>query len=34
MAGYEKVARTFAEYVEKLHEITERIRKDKIDSFT
>jgi len=32
IAGYEKVARTFAEYVKKRHEVTERICKAKIES--
>jgi len=33
MAGYEKVARTSAEYVQKLHEVTEKICVAKIESF-
>lgn len=33
IAGYEKVARTFAEYVKKLHEVSERICKEKIEGF-
>ena len=31
MAGYEKVVSTSAEYGQKLHEVTERIRKEKIE---
>jgi len=33
MLGYEKVISTSAEYVQKLHEVTERICKEKIGSF-
>jgi hypothetical protein len=33
MAGYEKGARTSAGYGQKLHELTERICKEKIESF-
>jgi hypothetical protein len=33
MSGYEKVVSTSAEYVKKLHEVTERICKEKIESF-
>ncbi len=33
IAGREKVARAFAEYVQKLYEITERICKEEMDSF-
>jgi len=33
MLGCEKVARTFAEYGQKLHELTERIYKEKIEGF-
>ena len=32
-ADYEKDLSTFAEYVQKLHEITERICKEKIELF-
>lgn len=33
MSGYEKVVSTFAEYGQKLHEVTERTCKEKIESF-
>ena len=33
MAGYEKVARTFAEYVQKLHKVTEKVCGTKFESF-
>ncbi len=33
MAGYEKVVSTFAPCVWKLHEVTEKICKEKIESF-
>ena len=33
MSGYEKIVSTSAEYVNKLHEVTERICKEKIESF-
>jgi len=33
MAGYEKDVGTFAEYGQKLHKVTERIFKPKIESF-
>ena len=33
MAGYEKVISTFAEYGQKLQDVTEKICKEKIESF-
>ncbi len=33
MSGYEKIVSTFAEYVQKLHEVTEKVCVAKIDIF-